>query len=369
MQQLRSSRQCFHQDGGLRLIHLINSKLLLIATTFDAPRQQGYTTEDRTPHASLYEAHHGGAFLPRRTPMTSSVPQNLASASEQVQNLVDRGMTVSDRALAERTLTHVGFQRLSSYWQPFESNTPSNHGNLFVAGTQFRLILSRYLFDQRLRSHLTEAFSFIEVSIRTQWAHQLAHGFGHGDYAHRDARLFNKYHTSNLAELRRSYEQITNQKGSNFNSQTIWDVIHVMSFGQLSKWHSNLRDRAIRQAISQTYGLDQSVLTSALQHLTAVRNICAHHERLWNVTLNTGLRIPTRLTVRPENAGAFKHQDRHKVYNAIVMTTHLMEVITPNGDWPKRLLTIKEERQSNVPEAQMGFPSNWKTLDLWQKHL
>ena len=311
----------------------------------------------------------GGHFLPDYLPMSSSDPQNLASVSDQVQNLVDRGMVVNNRDLAERTLTHVGFQRLSSYWQPFESNTPSNHGILFVSGTRFRVILSRYLFDQRLRSHLLEAFSFIEVSIRTQWAHQLANGFGHGDYAHQNAALFNRYHASNLAELQRSYEQITSQRGPNFNSQTIWDVIHIMSFGQLSKWYSNLRERQTRQAISQTYGLDQSVLASALQHLTAVRNICAHHERLWNVTLNTGLRIPARVTARPENAGAFNQRNRRKVYNAIVMTTHLMEVITPNGDWPKRLLTIKEESQSNLPEAQMGFPSNWKTMDFWQKHL
>ena len=301
--------------------------------------------------------------------MTSSVPPHLASPSDQVQNLVERGMTVSDRGIAERTLTHVGFQRLRSYWQPFESSTPSNHGNLFATGTQFRVILARYLFDQRLRSHMMEAFSFIEVSIRTQWARQLAHGFGHGDHAHQDPTLFNRYHATNLAELQRTYEQITNRRGPNFSSQTLWDVIPAMSFGQLSKWYSNLIDRPIKQAISQTYGLDQSVLTSALQHLTAVRNICAHHERLWNVTLNAGLRIPTRLTTRPENAGAFNQQNRQKAYNAIVMTTHLMEVITPNGDWPERLLKIKEESKSNVPEAQMGFPANWKTLDLWQKHL
>ena len=307
--------------------------------------------------------------MPRRTPMRSSTSQNPGSITDQVQNLVDRGMTVNDRGVTERTLTHVGFQRLSSYWQPFESNTPSNHGNRFVTGTQFRVILSRYLFDQRLRSHMMEAFSFIEVSIRTQWAHQLAHGFGHGNHAHQNPALFNRHHASNLAELQRSYEQITNLKGPNFNSQTIWDVIHVMSFGQLSKWCSNLRDRQIRQAISQTYGIDESLLPSALQHLTAVRNICAHHERLWNVNLYTGLKIPTRLTTRTENARAFNQNALHKVYNATVMTTHLMEVITPNGDWPKRLLRIKEEYQSNVPEAHMGFPANWKTLDLWQKHI
>ena len=300
------------------------------------------------------------------SPPTSQTPISLP---DQVQNLVDRGMSVNNRGVAERTLTHVGFQRLSLYWQPFESNTSNNHGTLFVSGTQFRVILSRYLFDQQLRSHLMEAFSFIEVSIRTQWARQLAHAFKHGDYAHQNATLFNNRHANNLAELQRNYEQITSQKGPHFSNQTIWDVIHAMSFGQLSKWYSNLRDTAIRQAISQTYGIDQSVLPSALKLLTAVRNICAHHERLWNVNLNTGLKIPTKLTTLPENARAFNQQALHKVYNAIAMTTHLMEVITPNGDWPNRLITIKDKYQTNVPEAQMGFPVNWKTLDLWQKHL
>ena len=87
---------------------------------------------------------------------------------------------------------------------------------MFAAGTDFGVILARYLFDQRLRSHLMEAFSFIEVSIRTQWAHQLTHGFGHGDYAHQNPALFNQYHTSNLSELQRSYQSITKNKGPSF---------------------------------------------------------------------------------------------------------------------------------------------------------
>ena len=278
-------------------------------------------------------------------------------------------MIVRNQGLAQRTLTHVGFQRMSEYWQPFETATTASHGTVFTAGTDFSVILARYLFDQRLRSHLMEAFSFIEVSIRTQWVHQLTHGFGHGDYAHQNPALFNQYHASNLSELQRSYQSITKNKGPSFHTQTTWNLIHAMSFGQLSKWYSNLNNRALRQAISQTYGIGESVLSPALNHLTAVRNICAHHDRLWNTTITTGLRIPTTLTKHKENASAFNAKALNQVYNALVMTTHLMEVIAPNGDWGKRLVTLKDNSQSTVPEAQMGFPPNWKALALWQKHL
>ena len=53
--------------------------------------------------------------------MTQLPSINLASVSDQVQHLVDHGMTVNTRGFAERSLAHIGFERLSSYWKPFES--------------------------------------------------------------------------------------------------------------------------------------------------------------------------------------------------------------------------------------------------------
>ena len=302
--------------------------------------------------------------------MTQPPSIDLASVTDQVQQLINRRMIVSDRSAAERSLTHIGFERLSSYWKPFESATQGQHGNLFLTGTRFSSVLTRYLFDQRLRSHLLEAFSFIEVSVRTQWARQLAYVFGHGEHAHLNPALFNKYHADNLNELQRSYDQITNYRGATFHTQPIGDMIHAMSFGQLSKWYSSLGDRRIKQAISQHYRMDQSILLSTLRHLTRVRNICAHHERLWDLNLTTGLKIPNNLGSDLETPKAFNQQSQEKVYNALVMTTHLMEVITPNGDWPERFLDLMQSNpQGVVSEADMGFPANWEGHAIWQRHL
>ena len=98
------------------------------------------------------------------------------SVAAQIQYLSAHGMNFSDIERAKRTLNHIGFHRLSSYWQPFKLPPGNGSEALFKEGTYFNAVVTRYLFDQRLRSLLLEAFSFIEISVRTHWAYQLAHG-------------------------------------------------------------------------------------------------------------------------------------------------------------------------------------------------
>lgn len=294
-----------------------------------------------------------------------------SSVADQIQHLVGRGMDVTNRVYATRCLNHIGFLRLSSYWAPFESASNPSGGLKFDNGTSFNAVMARYMFDHRLRSMLLEAFSFVEISVRTQWAHQLAHSFGHGDFAHQDPKSFNpRYHNDNLTELERSYRQIDRTPSVNFQNLTIWDVAPTMSFGQLSKWYSALTDRSIRQSISQLYGMDEAILRPTLRHLTKLRNICAHHERLWDITIGTGFRIPKALSGLTTHATAFNPAAMGKIYNALVITVHLLDVVTPNGDWTKRLLAFwQSPSYLTVPEQDMGFPAKWREFAIWQKHL
>ena len=295
------------------------------------------------------------------------------SVTDQIQYLLAQGMALPNIEGAERTLNHVGFHRLSSYWKPFESPPGTGSGVLFKKGASFSEVLARYMFDQRLRSLLLEAFSYIEVSVRTNWAYQLAHSFQHGEFAHQKSMLFDQqYDKANVQELQRTCRQSGLLRANNFQSLTVWDVLPAMSFGQLSKWYSTLVDRTIRQSISQTYGMDERTLVSTLRHLTKFRNICAHHERIWNRRISTGLRIPKRIGTSIETANAFNRSDHDqgKLYNALVMTVHLMEVVTPNGDWTERFLALGEEKYFNsIPYQDMGFPSEWQEYAIWQRHL
>ena len=279
-------------------------------------------------------------------------------------------MEIPDRDVAERCLNHIGFHRLRAYWNPLETTEMTAYGRRFRRRTSFNGVMSRYMFDQQLRSLLLEALSYIEVSAKAQWSHQLVNVYGHGEFAHRNASLFKaKYYHDNLQELERSYRQFASHSGATNNNPTIEELMPAMSFGQLSKWYSSLRNRAIRRTIARNYGVGEVVLQPALHHLSKVRNICAHHDRLWDITISRGFRIPRNLGSSVEAAEAFNAEAPHKIYNTLVITAYLMEVITPNGDWPERFLDFKTgDAYRHIPDSDMGFPDDWIDFALWNRH-
>ena len=290
----------------------------------------------------------------------------LTSTADQIKALTDRGMAVTDVDFAARCLTHIGYHRLISYWLPFQSGSGATAS--FHPGTSFRQVMTRYMFDQRLRSLLLEALSYVEISVRNQWSRHVEQSSSRGEFAHLDANLFDPtYYNDNLRELRRNYDQVRGQGGVGFQMAGIWDIAPTMPFGSLSRWYASLSDKGIRQSISRNYGVDEATLTSILRHLASLRNTCAHHEPVWDERIRTGLRIPRRLSGSRSIDAAFNKNAGRKVYNALVIIVHLLEIITPNGDWPARLLALLTEYGS-VPQHSMGFPTGWREFTIWQKY-
>lgn len=104
--------------------------------------------------------------------------------AQQVALLQQRGMVIDDPAEAEFYLQHLNYYRLSAYWLPFEIDHASH---TFRPGTRFAEVLNIYIFDRELRLLLLDAIERIEVSVRGQWAYQIAHR--HGSHAHLDPEL------------------------------------------------------------------------------------------------------------------------------------------------------------------------------------
>lgn len=136
----------------------------------------------------------------------------------------------------------------------------------------------------------------------------------------------------------------------------------IMSLGQLSKWYSNLRLRADRGWIAKIYGLDEKVLVSITHHLTYVRNICAHHGRLWNKQFTVTMTVPNspsslRLTM---NAAAPR-----KLYNTLAVLGYLIGVIAPGSEWRKHLVRLIASCPLAEPAA-MGLPAGWQEMPAWR---
>ncbi len=285
---------------------------------------------------------------------------------QQIDRLIERGMEIQDRNRARHYLAHLNYYRLGAYWLPFEADHATHR---FRPGTRFDDVVSLYVFDRELRLLVMDAIERLEVSIRTQWAYRLAHA--HGPHAHMDARLFKqseaywKCRTSLEEELRRSKEVFVSHYNNTYSAPALpplWAVVEVMSLGQLSKWVSNLRHARDRQAIARPYGLDEVILTSFLHHLTIVRNICAHHGRLWNRRFGFRFKMPRR----PGPLGqSLNSSQPRRLYNTLVMLDYFMTIISPGHHWRDRLLALLENRPIAKLEA-MGFPGDWRARPVWR---
>lgn len=104
---------------------------------------------------------------------------------EQVQLLQSQGMIVNDVQESIFYLQHLNYYRLSAYWLPFELDHKTHQ---FKPDTKFEDVLRLYIFDRELRLLVLDGIERIEVSVRSQWAYQLA--ILHHPHAHLDSQLF-----------------------------------------------------------------------------------------------------------------------------------------------------------------------------------
>jgi len=289
---------------------------------------------------------------------------------EQVDLLESRGVIIHDKDTATHYLSHINYYRFGAYWLPFESDHQSHQ---FKAGITFEDILNLYVFDRELRLLLLDGIERIEVSLRTQWAYHMAHQ--HGVHAHLDPDLSKnpRWHTSNLKslqkELSRSDEVFIHHYNNKYKEPAemppIWSACEVMSLGLLSRWYKSIKPEQTKTLIAKQYHLPSVIVVSFIEHLAHVRNICAHHNRLWNRRMTKTMQIPNSKRLKPLTQNFNQDpKEQRKIYNTLVMIIYLMGIISPNNHWKKKLTTLIS--QHNIDTKMMGFPDNWKLLSIWK---
>ncbi len=285
--------------------------------------------------------------------------------AEQIALLKKRGMVIPDEAQAAYYVQHIGYYRLGAYWLPFEKDH-STH--TFKPDTNFQTVLNLYHFDRALRLLVLDAIERIEVSVRAQWAYHMGHIYG--AHAHLNPKLATRFShwQNNVDALKKEVDRADEIFIQHFTNKykedlpPIWAVCEVMSLGLLSRWYAALKPMQIRSKIAKVYGVDESVMQSWLHHLSVVRNVCAHHSRLWDRSFS---RVPPKV---PHNKPASLRQefvDADGLYNTLVLILHFLDVICPEHHWRQRFQSLIKDYPS-VPLTEMAFPETWKQSLIWK---
>lgn len=301
----------------------------------------------------------GHAMLPKQP-----YAKPATTYAKQVEMLRDRGMSFQDEEKAKLYLQHLNYYRLGAYWLPFEEDHATHK---FKTGTTFESVLTLYTFDRELRLLLLDAVERIEVSVRAQWAYRMGHL--HGPHSHLDQGLAQNcsHWQSNIDDLKkevgRADETFIPHLSTTYAEDLppVWAACEVMSLGLLSRWFSNLKPAHTRRLISGVYHLDESVFASWLHHLSVIRNICAHHSRLWDRAFN---RVSPKAPLSKPARIVGEFTDQHRLYNTLVILLHFMDIISPDSSWRERLKALLTLHPQQL--GRMGFPDNWEARLIWQ---
>ncbi|ARG96765.1 Abi family protein [Legionella micdadei] len=287
------------------------------------------------------------------------------SIEQQVKLLSQRGLIVEHDTA--HYLKHLNYYRLSGYWIPFQHDNKTHH---FKPNVRFSDVLNLYLFDRELRLLLLDAIERIEISIRTQWAYFFAEVGGAHAHLVEGLNKNVQWHSQNIVQLQkevaRSDELFIKHYQNTYTSPDappIWAACEVMSFGLLSKWLKSMNASEPCNRIARCYQLDYSVLVSFVEYLAYLRNLCAHHSRVWNRGMTKTMKVPRS---KPSDLINNFHNDplaSRRLYNPLVMIIHLLKIICPGNHFRNRLIALIKEHEIIV--SAMGFPENWSNRSIW----
>lgn len=312
------------------------------------------------------------------------------SFQDQIQLLLARGLTISDQPKALLHLERIGYGRLAPYWEPLRQTTPHPtdpakliHLDPFKPGAEFRHVVDLYLFDKQLRLLFLDAVERFEVALRVDIAHTLGRRdpWAHLDAAHLDPNRAGKparppFQGTHHQEWRaraekavaRSKEGWMVEFRATYSSPLpIWMAVEAWDYGTLSQLlemaHPN--DRA---EIARRYGLLPNTLVSWTKTLNFIRNLCAHHARLWNKAMVSQPLAPkVNEAVAVGHIGVDMHR-RTRVYGAAVIAAYLVRRLHPTTSWVARM---KKHWQAFPAVPHVGvdhasfFPA-WEHETIWQ---
>jgi len=293
--------------------------------------------------------------------MTSKFNKRALDYTEQIELLQSRGLIVEDESEAIEFLKYINYYRLSSYMRHYQIG----QDHKFKEGTCFNDIKNLYCFDRDLKALAFKHIKRIEIALRAVVSHHMTTNYG-SHWFYNEVNYIEPFKKVALISLIRSGIEHNGRYKDTFikyyyekykgpDLPPFWMVVETLSLGELSKILTMLKDSDGKQ-IAKNFGTQFILLKSWIHALTPVRNISAHHSRLWN----------RRFKIKPKECKKFKcyHDDyaEESFYAQAIIIYVLMKSIEPYNTFEVELQKLFASYRMNP--NKMGFPQEWKEFCL-----
>ena len=305
---------------------------------------------------------------------------------DQIALIKSRGLIIDDEARTKRHLSNVSYYRISAYMLPFKKRDSNGNAlDQFIEGTTWDNIYDLYKFDRKLRLLVFDAIERIEIAVRTQVIYQLSHKYGShwqtkkkifkpiykDSNTGRSVDVYNEIKKHISAELKKNntiFIQHYKAKYDNPSTPPSWMSIELLYFSELSKICQGLKERSDRTDIAKAFGIvDESIFCSWLHTINYIRNICAHHARLWNIKVDV---VPKKYYNKTNNIWLTNEEvncaKSTKLYYTLCVILYMLQTVNPKTKFKQHFYELLEKYHIVNPSI-MGFPENWKEMPIWKK--
>lgn len=298
-------------------------------------------------------------------------PKVWKSFHEQLALLQARGLVIDDKHRALSYLQRIGYYRLSGYLHPFRAALVSGGlSDQFIDGSRFDDVLALYVFDKKLRLLALDALERIEVALRVDIAYLLG---GYDPLAHTKPQYFDvgfdhagwlRNYDGLVKRAQKAKTPFVDHHLNCYGALPIWVGCEIWDFGTLSKLYQGMRANEKNQ-IAKKYRLTSGQrLETQLHGFNFIRNVAAHHSRLWN------RKMVGRASFKglPDKQWAGLSADSPFAYFCLMR--RMLQRICPNSTWHQRFLALLDEfpqvENQAVDLRQFGLTVDLASWPLWQ---
>lgn len=303
---------------------------------------------------------------------------------QQLSLLKDRGLVISEEEEFHAIcyLKEISYYRLSAYFLPYQINK-----DVFDPAVNFDQIIKTYTFDRELRLLVFDCIERIEVAIRTQFIYTMATHYSDSHWQDNQNYFITPYYNKigKLINPYADFQAIISKAKTVRTPETFikhyietydrpanppsWMCFELLTIGEMSHLYRGLKNNIDKKRIADFFEVHPTVFTSWLHSLTYVRNICAHHSRLWN----RDLAIEPELLLKPKGNWISKRYENNKrMFYFLCMLKYLLDRANP-GNTMKDKIESLFHKYPTIPIKFLGIPSdgngnllNWQQQPIWQ---
>ncbi len=288
------------------------------------------------------------------------------TAEEQIELLISRGLKVTDKQSAVDTIKRIGYYHLSSYMRIYQTGEQHH----FLQDISFKDIYNLYQFDQELRHITFKAIEKIEIAYRVAISNVMCKKLGSHWFeypkAFKDESCIEKCKEIITKEIKKKDDEYAETFISNYYNKyshpelpPFWMSVETFTIGSLNKLFQLINPN-YKTDIIRYFNITEDAkfirFSNWLYALSVVRNICAHHSRLFNRIFRIA---PTRhikiVELRNSNNNTF-------YYIALVINYYLTTM--SNDISFEHDLRLLFDKYGDTCKTKMGFPTDWTNFTI-----